>query len=197
MMRRSFLLWLASSLVLAGCAMSQVALGPAENGDAGSVAVLNASGSELAVVDKPGAVASVSGGSATVKTMDPAAFDGKYGALLAGLPTQPKTFVLYFKENSVEPTAESEALLAEVFAEIKRRPGADLEITGHSDTVGSEEVNDAFSLRRAAEITSYLFSQGLDKTIVRIAGRGERELREQTPDETPSAINRRVEVIVR
>ena len=58
-------------------------------------------------------------------------------------------------------------------------------------------MNDAFSLRRAAEVTSYLFSQGLDKTIVRIAGRGERELREQTPDDTPSAINRRVEVIVR
>lgn len=197
MMGRFSPFWIAAPLALAGCAMSQVALGPAEDGDAGSVAVLNASGSEIAVVDKAGAVASVSGGSASVKTMDPAGFDAKYGALLADLPTAPKTFVLYFKENSVEPTSESEALLAEVFAEIKRRPGADLEITGHSDTVGSEEVNDTFSLRRAAEVTSYLFSQGLDKTIVRIAGRGERELREQTPDETPSAINRRVEVIVR
>ena len=105
--------------------------------------------------------------------------------------------MLYFKENSIEPTEESQAMMAEIFAEIKKRAGADLEITGHTDTVGPEEVNDAFSLRRAAEVTSYLFSQGLDKTIVRIAGRGERELREQTPDETPSAINRRVEVIVR
>lgn len=185
MMRRASLFWLAAPLVLAGCAMSQVALGPGEDGDAGSVAVLNAAGSELAVVDKAGGVASVSGGSASVKTMDPAAFDAKFGAVLAGLPTPPKTFVLYFKENSVEPTAESEALLAEIFAEIKKRPGADLEITGHSDTVGSEEVNDTFSLRRAAEITSYLFSQGLDKTIVRIAGRGERELRDKRPMRRP------------
>lgn len=177
--------------------MSQVALGPGEDGDAGSVAVLNSAGTEIAVVDKAGAVASVSGGNASVKTLDSAAFDAKYADLLAGLPTAPKTFVLYFKENSIEPTAESQALLAEIFAEIKKRPGADLEITGHTDTVGSEEVNDAFSLRRAAEITSYLFSQGLDKTIVRIAGRGERELLEQTPDVTPSATNRRVEVIVR
>ncbi len=197
MRRRLSLGWMAAPLVLAGCAMSQVALGPAENGEAGSVAVLNAAGSEIAVVDKAGAVASVGSGSASIKTMEPAAFDARYGELLAGLPTPPKTFVLYFKENSVEPTEESQALLADIFAEIKKRPGADLEITGHTDSVGSEEVNDTFSLRRAAEITSYLFSQGLDKTIVRIAGRGERELREQTPDETPSAINRRVEVTVR
>ncbi|MFM5914877.1 MAG: OmpA family protein [Chakrabartia godavariana] len=177
--------------------MSQLALGPGENGEAGSVAVLNSAGTEIAVVDKPGAVASVSGSSASVKTIDSATFDAKYADLLAALPPQPRTFVLYFKENSVEPTEESQAMLAEIFAEIKKRPGADLEITGHTDTVGSEEVNDAFSLRRAAEITSYLFSQGLDKTIVRIAGRGERELLEKTPDETASATNRRVEVIVR
>ena len=184
-------------VLLAGCAMSQLALGPGENGEAGSVAVLNSAGTEIAVVDKPGAVASVSGSSASVKTIDSATFDAKYADLLAALPPQPRTFVLYFKENSVEPTEESQAMLAEIFAEIKKRPGADLEITGHTDTVGSEEVNDAFSLRRAAEITSYLFSQGLDKTIVRIAGRGERELLEKTPDETASAKNRRVEVIVR
>lgn len=197
MMRRLSLGWLAAPLLLAGCAMSQVALGPAENGLAGSVAVLDHAGAEIAVVDKAGAVASVVGGSASVKTVDPATFDAKYGDLLAGLPTAPKTFVLYFKENSVEPTEESQALLGEIFAEIRKRPGADLEITGHTDTVGSEEVNDTFSLRRAAEVTSYFFSQGLDKTIVRIAGRGERELLEQTADETSSATNRRVEVIVR
>jgi outer membrane protein OmpA-like peptidoglycan-associated protein len=197
MMRRTALGWLAAPLLLAGCAMSQVALGPGENGDAGSVAVLNAAGTELAVVDKAGAVASVSGGSASIKMMDSAAFDAKYADLLAGLPTAPRTFVLYFNENSIEPTEESQAMMAEIFAEIKKRAGADLEITGHTDTVGPEEVNDAFSLRRAAEVTSYLFSQGLDKTIVRIGGRGERELREQTSDETSSAINRRVEVIVR
>ena len=99
MMRRTALGWLAAPLLLAGCAISQVALGPGENGDAGSVAVLNAAGTELAVVDTPGAVASVSGGSASIKTMDSAAFDAKYADLLAALPAAPRTFVLYFKET--------------------------------------------------------------------------------------------------
>ncbi len=189
---------LALPLLLAGCAVSRVALGLGEGGEAGSISILDGkTDQEVAIVDKAGAVANVTGGSASVKTLDSAAFEAKYGDLLSGLPQAPRAFVLYFKENSVEPTDESAALLSEIFAEIKRRPGADLEITGHTDTVGAADVNDTFSLRRAAEITSYLFAQGLDKTIVRIAGRGERELKEQTPDETPSAINRRVEVIVR
>lgn len=188
----------ALPLVLAGCAVSRVALGPGDGGEAGSISILDGkTAQEVAIVDKAGAVASVTGGSASVKTLDSAAFEAKYGDLLSGLPQAPRTFTLYFKENSVEPTAESEALLSEIFAEIKRRPGADIEITGHTDTVGAAEVNDTFSLRRAAEITSYLFAQGMDKAIVRIAGRGERELKEQTPDDTPSAINRRVEVTVR
>ena len=189
---------LALPLLLAGCAVSRVALGLGEGGEAGSISILDGkTDQEVAIVDKAGAVANVTGGSASVKTLDSAAFEAKYGDLLSGLPQAPRTFILYFKGNSVEPTDESAALLSEIFAEIKRRPGADLEITGHTDTVGAADVNDTFSLRRAAEITSYLFAQGLDKTIVRIAGRGERELKEQTPDETPSAINRRVEVIVR
>lgn len=195
---RSAVILAAIPLLLAGCAVSRVALGPGDGGDAGSISILDAKTSqEVAIVDKAGAVANVSGGAAAVKVMDSAAFEAKYGELLAGLPQAPRTFTLYFKENSVEPTDESAALLSEIFAEIKRRPGADIEITGHTDTVGAPDVNDTFSLRRAAEITSYLFAQGMDKAIVRIAGRGERELKEQTPDETPSAINRRVEVTVR
>ena len=94
MMRRTDLGWLAAPLLLAGCAMSQVALGPGENGDAGSVAVLDAAGTDLAVVDKAGAVASVSGGSASIKAMDSAAFVAKYADLLAGVPTPPRTCVL-------------------------------------------------------------------------------------------------------
>jgi hypothetical protein len=94
MMRRTAFGWLAAPILLAGCAMSQVVLGPGEDGDAGSVAVLDAAGTELAVVDKAGAVASVSGGSASIKAMDSAVFDAKYADLLAGLPTPPRTFVL-------------------------------------------------------------------------------------------------------
>ena len=48
----------------------------------------------------------------------------------------------------------------------KARRG-DLEIVCQIDTVGPEDGSVTLSLRRRAAVTSYLFSPGLDKNIVR------------------------------
>ena len=189
----------ALTLILTGCATNSVSLlnGEADQ-TAGSIAVLDPGNeTEISVIDKVGSIANVSGSNVSVKTMDAATMEAANAALFASLPKVARTFTLYFKEGSTDPTPESAALLDEIFAEIKRRPGADLQIIGHTDSVGSEEDNDGLSLRRAAEITAYLFTLGLDKTIVRLGGRGERELKEQTGDNVASAMNRRVEVWVR
>jgi len=44
---------------------------------------------------------------------------------------------------------------------------------------------------------NWLVSQGFDKSQLSAVGRGERELKEATADNVNSAVNRRVEVIVR
>ena len=182
------------ALTLSACASNQITLGPG----GGSVGVLDPkSETEVSVIDKAGSVASVSGKKVRITAIDAATFDARYADLLTSLPAAPRPFTLYFKENSTEPAPESAPLLDAIFAEIKVRPGADTQITGHTDTVGSDDANDALSLRRAAEITAWLFTLGLDKAIVRLAGRGERELKEPTADNVASAVNRRVEVIVR
>ena len=82
-------------------------------------------------------------------------------------------------------------------AEIARRPGADVEVTGHTDTVGDDADNDSLSLKRAEEVLALLVSAGLDRSLMTAVGRGERELRERTADAVSNATNRRVEVIVR
>jgi outer membrane protein OmpA-like peptidoglycan-associated protein len=82
-------------------------------------------------------------------------------------------------------------------AEIARRPGAEVDVTGHTDTVGSEEDNDSLSLKRAKEVLGILASEGINSSLMTAVGRGERELREPTADNVDSAFNRRVEVIVR
>jgi OmpA-OmpF porin, OOP family len=186
---------LLATLCLSGCAANRIALAPGENGQ---IAVLDPkTQSEISVIDKPGSITKVMGAKSAMLRLSDPEFEKRFAHLLAGMPQPPRSFTLYFKVNSINPTAQSEADMPAIFAEIKARPGADIQVTGHTDTVGSLEVNDAFSIRRAAEITSYLFTLGLDKAIVRLAGRGERELKEQTPDDTPSEINRRVEVLVR
>jgi outer membrane protein OmpA-like peptidoglycan-associated protein len=106
-------------------------------------------------------------------------------------------FILYFKEGTADLVDESSALLPDLFAEVKTRPGVDIQIVGHTDTVGQEADNDQLSIKRASEVKIMLAQMGLDGEVIRATGRGERELRDQTPDETTSALNRRVEVYVK
>ena len=88
-------------------------------------------------------------------------------------------------------------MLEDIRAEVAKRPGADVQVTGHTDTVGSEGDNDLLSRKRAEEVLGFLASKGFPRTMMSAVGRGERELKVPTADNVSSAINRRVEVIVR
>jgi outer membrane protein OmpA-like peptidoglycan-associated protein len=94
-------------------------------------------------------------------------------------------------------TPESISLLDEVRAEVARRPGAEVQVTGHTDTVGSDADNDVLSRKRAAEVLNLLAGMGFDQSMMTAVGRGERELRVPTADNVDSPPNRRVELIVR
>lgn len=191
-------------LVLTGCAATGVSMFPGEIGadgkqrDTGAVAVLDPeTGADVAVLDQANSKSGVRQRHVSMKAMTPEKLNARYGALLATLPQPPRLFILYFKEGTTDLVDESSALLPDLFAEVKTRPGVDIQIVGHTDTVGQEADNDQLSIKRASEVKVMLAQMGLDGEIIRATGRGERELRDQTPDETASALNRRVEVYVK
>jgi outer membrane protein OmpA-like peptidoglycan-associated protein len=121
----------------------------------------------------------------------------RFGDLLSEMPEAPKLFVLYFREGSTLLVDESNALVPELFEEMKRRPGVDVQVVGHTDTVGDPTSNDTLSVRRAEQVREMLVSMGMGSNIVRATGRGEREPLEPTGDEVASVFNRRVEVFVK
>ena len=192
-------------LALTGCAATGVSLFPGEidpftgkQDPTGGVAVLDPEGgSDVAVIDQANSQTGVRNRRVSVRAMSAEKLDARYGALLATLPQPPRLFILYFKEGTTELVDESNALLPELFAEVRARPGVDIQIVGHTDTVGQEADNDGLSINRAGEVKVLLARLGLDGDIIRATGRGERALRDQTPDETASALNRRVEVYVK
>lgn len=195
---------LIMGLVLAGCAGTGVTLFPGEKSSdgnqapTGSVAVLDPeSGGDVAVLDQANSRSGVNRRRVSVKTMSAAQLESRYGDLLSTLPQKPRLFVLYFKEGSTDLVDESNALIPELFNEVKARPGVDVQVVGHTDRVGSEGDNDQLSKRRAEEIKALLAARGLDASLVRATGRGERELREPTEDEIASSLNRRVEVLIK
>jgi len=73
---------------------------------------------------------------------------------------------------------------------------ASVTLTGHTDSLGTEQYNQLLSMRRAEAVRLFLIQQGIDKEMIRVQGSGEK--RPTKSNATPSGrrANRRVEVVV-
>lgn len=188
----------AAFLLLSGCATSSLVLLPDEEGHQGSVAVLEADGKPAeAVISTGNSRTKLGDANPATQPLGAKGLKPQEAALLTALPPPAKSFTLYFDQGTVTPTAQSQAVLTALRAEIASRSGPQVEVTGHTDTVGSEDDNDRLSMQRAEEVLNWLAGQGFERSLMSATGRGERDLKEPSLDNYSSAINRRVEVIVR
>lgn len=184
-----------AALLLTGCATSSVTLFDNDGGaDTGSVAVLGPNGEET-VLDTPMTSGTLTNARAKVRPVKKV--KAAHQQLLAGLPRAPARFTLYFDQGTTSLTAASRPTLGKVRLEVASRPGAAVEVVGHTDTVGSGADNDRLSERRAQEISRVLASEGFDPDSLTATGRGERELLVPTADNVSNGDNRRVEIVVR
>jgi outer membrane protein OmpA-like peptidoglycan-associated protein len=203
---------IAAALALTGCAGTKVSLYDGEEScfdtatqktvrcPTGSVAVLNdETGGDIALIDQAFSRGSAKATRASVKNVKPDTLTRKYGRLFEDMPKPPLKIILYFK-NDTDLVDDSRSLITSLFDEIKARPGADVEIIGHTDSLGEGDLNDRLSRDRAILVQSLLAGEGLDSKVVAVVagGRGEREpINNVGMDETFSPLNRRVEVFVK
>jgi OmpA-OmpF porin, OOP family len=193
---RAILIW--GVLTLTGCAHSSVVLLPEEDGGHGEIALLPKDGKGSATLMKDAnSRATLGSGQPSIRPLGAKGLRPNEAALLAALPPPPKSFTLYFQEGTTELVAQSAGMLEQIRAEVARRPGAEVQVTGHTDTVGSDADNDVLSRKRAQEIVDWLVTKGFDRKVMSAVGRGERELKEPTADGVSNSVNRRVEVLVR
>ena len=121
----------------------------------------------------------------------------RYGGLIAAAPPPAQHYTLYFELGSTQFTPESEAQVDGILQDAMQRPGGEIIITGHTDSVGDMGTNDALSLRRANAIREIFIARGFDPQRVDAAGRGEREPLYPTADGVSEPRNRRAEILVR
>ncbi|HEV8406348.1 MAG TPA: OmpA family protein [Sphingomicrobium sp.] len=189
---------LVAMCALGACVHSSVVLLPDEGGGHGQVAILESGGrTSNTIVGEANSRATLGSSRPSIRPLSAHGLNAQESMLVGELPPPAKSFTLYFLEGTTEMTSESIPVLDELRAEIARRPGAEIQVTGHTDTVGRDADNDALSQKRAEEILNLLVSKGFDRKIMSAVGRGERELKVQTGDNAANPINRRVEVIVR
>lgn len=183
-------------VALGACApVGRIILLPEEGGKASAVEIRTKAGSSL--LTKPYQTTTVAqDGALQNAETDAATVAQQYKLLLAQKPAPELRFTLRFAEGSrLRP--ESEALLAEILAQASQRTGAEIFVTGHTDSVGSLEANDTLSLQRARLIRDALISKGFKPELIESIGRGERELLVPTADEIDEPRNRRAEIVIR
>jgi outer membrane protein OmpA-like peptidoglycan-associated protein len=79
---------------------------------------------------------------------------------------------------------------------LNENPATTVSIVGHTDSTGSDAVNQPLSLDRAAHTRDYLAQRGVSPTRVVVEGRGEYEPIASNDDNAGRARNRRVEIYV-
>ena len=108
-----------------------------------------------------------------------------------------RTGNIYFSSGSARLTADSEPLLKELLDIVSRCPGIEVEVAGHTDSVGSDSANQQLSERRARSVADYLIENGIAPD--RLAARGYGEAQPVASNDTPDgkAKNRRIEFLPR
>ena len=79
---------------------------------------------------------------------------------------------------------------------LKRQDHWQLELTGHTDTIGTEQSNYQLGMRRADTVRRFLIEQGVDSHQIAIFSAGERESYEDPNSRTERLSNRKVEARV-
>lgn len=83
------------------------------------------------------------------------------------------------------------------FAEgLRGNPNAEVRIIGHTDSTGSDAINDPLSLRRAESTRNYLTMRGVGGTRIQVQGMGSRQPVASNDSADGRARNRRVEIFV-
>ena len=79
---------------------------------------------------------------------------------------------------------------------LRDNPGSTVRIVGHTDSTGSDAVNNPLSVERAGSTRNYLVDRGVAGNRFAIDGRGEREPIADNNTDAGRARNRRVEIFV-
>ena len=207
---RQFRAWLAIAAVsiAAACGPKQIAspvrpgqdlivlLPDSDTRSTGAAGVSNPQGSVDLARERD--AATVTTNSAPVlTTMSAADVQSIFGDALSALPPAPQRFTLFFRFESDELTDQSQALIPEILAAVKKHVVQDVVVIGHTDTMGTQPANFGLGLKRAMMVRNLLVAAGLDASSIEATSVGELDLLVKTADETPEPRNRRVDISVR
>lgn len=195
MIKRVFALALLAAT--AACApQSTVVLVADADGHVGRIQVEGAGGAVLLDQPNTASVASAGERPSPAKALDEARIKRTWADALAAMPDRPLTFQLYFSSGTADLLPEAKDLVLQAVGLAKTRPHVFIMIAGHADAVGSDEVNDRISRRRAEVVRNLVIEQGLPPRAIAASSHGKRNPLVPTKDGVAEPRNRRVTLIL-
>lgn len=79
---------------------------------------------------------------------------------------------------------------------LSAQPNTEVRIIGHTDSTGSDAINNPLSINRAASARDYLVARGVNTHQIQIDGRGSREPIADNSSDAGRARNRRIEIFL-
>lgn len=109
---------------------------------------------------------------------------------------EPGHYVVLFGLGKSTLDSTAKTTIASAAQEFQRTGSASIEVTGHTDTTGSTNYNQALSERREKAVSDELIRLGVPASAISGAAYGETRLAVPTGKNVPEAQNRRVEIVV-
>jgi outer membrane protein OmpA-like peptidoglycan-associated protein len=185
----------AAAALVSGCATTRVTLLPDHDGHVGAVTVSNAQGRQR--IDRAFETVAIGQSAApgVPQATDRQAFEGAHRALLDAQPTPPRSFVLNFRFDSMQLTAESKKLLPQVLQVVRERLPTEVTVFGYADASGAPEYNMALSAERARAVAQML--RAIDpKLPIDVKYFGDTVPLVPAPRGVPEPRNRRAEIVI-
>jgi outer membrane protein OmpA-like peptidoglycan-associated protein len=111
-----------------------------------------------------------------------------------GLKVNMADVLFAFGKYDLRPAARE--ALARLSGIVVSHPGLKLAVEGYTDSIGSDEVNQTLSEKRASTVRDYLVQQGVDPNSVTAAGFGKSNPVASNDTNEGRQQNRRVEIII-
>lgn len=102
-----------------------------------------------------------------------------------------------FDVNSASLDSDGRSTLEDVAGVLEEYPKTAIIVQGHTDSTGSEELNQALSERRANSVRAHLVSRGVDADRVAAVGMGEGYPVASNDSESGRQENRRVDILLK
>ena len=115
------------------------------------------------------------------------------------ITTEPEPIILqniFFESGEATLLSQSDSEILILYGLLVDEPSIKIQITGHTDDVGSESDNLALSQARADAVREALIAKGIDEDRITAVGKGESEPIADNTSEEGRAQNRRTEFLV-